>query len=112
MPFDQSQGATWGCFRREIEGARGTAIGTGQRNTADMLAGSTEAASAAQLCAALSFNGVRGWFLPPRAELAEMHQTLRATGLDDFRDAGTAANCEYLSPSTLVAVMASHLQFH
>src|SRR3546814_8785035 len=22
MPFDQSQGATWGCFRREIEGAR------------------------------------------------------------------------------------------
>src|SRR3546814_13809929 len=46
MPFDQSQGATWGCFRREIEGARGTAIGTGQRNTADMLAGSTEAASA------------------------------------------------------------------
>src|SRR3546814_17297594 len=95
MPFDQSQGATWGCFRREIEGARGTAIGTGQRNTADMLAGSTEAASAAQLCAARSFNGVRGWFLPSPDELAELYKTLRATGPGDFRDRGMADNCAY-----------------
>ena len=28
-PFDQSAGAKWGCFRRAIEGARGTAVGTG-----------------------------------------------------------------------------------
>src|SRR3546814_2695927 len=64
-----------------------------------MLAGSTEAASAAQLCAALSFNGVRGWFLPSRDELAEMYKTLRATGLGDFRDAGMADNCEYWARS-------------
>src|SRR3546814_12214179 len=85
MPFDQSQGATWGCFRREIEGARGTAIGTGQRNTADMLAGSTEAASAAQLCAALRFNGVRGWFLPSRDALAAMYKTKIGRGPDRAR---------------------------
>src|SRR3546814_7310947 len=68
-----------------------------------MLAGSTEAASAAQLCAALSFNGVRGWFLPSRDELAEMYKTLRATGLGDFRDAGMADNCEYWASSQLDA---------
>lgn len=111
MPFDQSQGAKWGCFRREIEGARGTAIGTGHRNTADMLAGCSEAAGAAQLCAALSFNGVTGWFLPSLDELAEMYKALRATGLGDFRDAGLADNCEYWTSSQLDSDMASHIDF-
>ena len=32
-PFDQSAGAKWGCFRHAIEGARGTAVGTGMQNT-------------------------------------------------------------------------------
>lgn len=69
-PFDQSAGATWGCFRRAIPGARGTAIGTGQQNTADMLAACSEPGAAAYLCSTLSLNGVRGWFLPSRDELA------------------------------------------
>ncbi len=41
-PFDQSGGAHWGCFRRLIDGARGTAVGTGKQNTADMLAACAE----------------------------------------------------------------------
>jgi hypothetical protein len=41
-PVDQSAGATWGCFRRAIAGARGTAIGTGRQNTSDMLASCPE----------------------------------------------------------------------
>lgn len=46
-PFDQSQGAKWGCFRRAIPGAAGTAIGTGLQNTKDMLAACAEPGSAA-----------------------------------------------------------------
>ena len=48
-PFDQSAGAKWGCFRRAIAGARGTAVGTGKQNTLDMLAACTEPGTAAQL---------------------------------------------------------------
>ena len=60
-PFDQSAGAPWGCFRRTVPGARGIAIGTGQQNTLDMIAACSEAGTAAQLCATLNVNGVRGW---------------------------------------------------
>ncbi len=111
MPFDQSQSAKWGGFRHEIPGARGTAIGTGRRNTADMLAGISDPGSAAQLCASLSFNGVTGWFLPSRDELAEMYKTLHATGLGDFRDAGLHDNCEYWASTQDDADMAAHIDF-
>ena len=47
-PFDQSAGAKWGCFRRAIAGARGTAVGTGRQNTHDMLAACTEPGTAAR----------------------------------------------------------------
>ena len=111
MPFDQSHSAKWGGFRQEVAGARGTAIGTGQRNTADMLAGCSEPASAAHLCAALSFNGVSDWFLPSTDELMEMYKALRATGIGDFRDGGLHDNCEYWASSQHDADMAAHIDF-
>ncbi len=87
-PFDQSAGAKWGCFRRAIAGARGTAVGTGRQNTEDMLAACPERGTAAQLCANYSLNGVGGWFLPSRDELALMYRNLKAAGAADFRDEG------------------------
>lgn len=69
-PYDQSAGAKWSCFCKAIPGARGTAVGTGKQNTLDMLAACPEPETAARLCADLSVNGVRGWFLPSRDELA------------------------------------------
>lgn len=111
MPFDQSQGARWGCFRRDVAGAKGTAIGTGKRNTAEMLASCSEPASAARLCATLSFNGVSDWFLPSLDELNQMYATLKATGIGDFRDAGMVDNCQYWTSSQLDADMASHVDF-
>src|SRR5690348_692273 len=77
MPFDQSLGAKWGCFRRLIDGARGTAIGAGRQNTQDMV-GCADRDTAARLCADLSFNGVTGWFLPSRDELLLMYRNLKA----------------------------------
>jgi hypothetical protein len=89
--FDQSEGAEWGCFRRAIASASGTAVGTGKQNTRDMLA-CAEPGMAAHLCANLSVNGIRGWFLPSRDELALMYRNLKAARIGDFRDAGVADN--------------------
>jgi DUF1680 family protein len=110
-PFDQSAGAKWGCFRRAIPGARGTAIGTGKQNTADMLAACAEPGTAAHLCATLNLNGLGGWFLPSRDELAAMYRNLKAAGLGGFRDAGLADNVLYWTSSQQTADMANHIDF-
>jgi len=110
-PFDQSAGAKWGCFRRTIPGARGTAVGTGKQNTADLLRACAEAGTAAELCANLGVSGVRGWFLPSRDEVALMYRNLRAAGIGDFRDGGVADNFTYWSSSQQSADMANHVDF-
>jgi DUF1680 family protein len=110
-PFDQSLGARWGCFRRAIPGATGTAIGTGLQNTKDMLAACAESGSAADLCAQLIVSGVRGWFLPSMDELAEMYRNLKAAGIGDFRDAGMVDNCQYWSSTQNDSDMAGHIDF-
>jgi hypothetical protein len=110
-PVDQSAGAKWGCFRHAIAGAKGTSVGTGRQNTLDMTATCTERATAADLCAAYTLNGVGGWFLPSRDELRLMFRNLNAAGLGDFRSAGMADNCEYWTSSQETADMAWHLDF-
>jgi uncharacterized protein len=110
-PVDQSLGAKWGCFRTQISGARGTAIGTGRMNTADMLAACAERGTAADLCAAYALNGIVGWFLPSRDELAMLYRNLKAAGLADFRDAGMTDNCQYWTSSQQTADMADHIDF-
>jgi len=110
-PFDQSAGAKWGCFRSAIAGARGTAVGTGKQNTLDMLAACPEAGTAAGLCANLSLNGVRGWFLPSRDEAVLMYRNLKATGAGVFEDRGVVDNFTYWTSSQQTADMAAHIDF-
>jgi DUF1680 family protein len=110
-PFDQSGGAKWGCFRTAIPGASGKEIGTGEKNTADMLAACAEQGSAAHLCANLSVSGVRGWYLPSTDELALMYRNLKAAGLGDFRDGGLADNFNYWTSTQSSADMADHIDF-
>ena len=110
-PFDQSAGAKWGCFRRAIPGARGTAVGTGRQNTLDMLAACPDAGTAAQLCATLDVNGMHGWFLPSREELLLMYRHLRATAVASFGDRGVSDNFTYWTSSQLTADMAGHIDF-
>lgn len=110
-PFDQSAGAKWGCFRREVAGARGTAIGTGNRNTADILAACDDPGSAASLCANLVLNGISGWFLPSTDELVLMYTNLAAHGLGDFRTSGVTDNFTYWASSQSSADMAAHVDF-
>jgi hypothetical protein len=110
-PFDQSAGAQWGCFRRLIDGARGTAVGTGKQNTADMLAACAEPATAAELCASLRVNGIGGWFLPSRDELVLMYRHLKAAGIGGFDDGGHPDNVQYWTSSQQTADMAAHIDF-
>ncbi len=110
-PYDQSAGAKWGCFRRLIPGARGTAVGTGKQNTIDMMAACTERGSAADLCANFNLNGIGGWFLPSRDELALMYKNLHATRLVDFGDSGKIDNFTYWASSQQTADMAAHTDF-
>jgi DUF1680 family protein len=110
-PADLSAGAKWGCFRTPVTGARGTAIGSGKQNTADIIAGCTIGGTAAELCANYSVNGVRGWFLPSRDELLEMYRALHATGAVDFGDRGVADNFTYWASTQQTTDMASHVDF-
>ena len=110
-PADQSAGAGWGCFRTEIAGARGTAVGTGRQNTTDILAACGKAGTAAELCASYRANGIGGWFLPSIDELAEMYRNLKVTGACDFGDRGFDDNFNYWSSSQVSADMARHLDF-
>jgi hypothetical protein len=110
-PFDQSAGARWGCFRRAIPGARGTAVGTGRQNTADILASCDDADTAASLCARLKVNGVGGWFLPSRDELAMMYGSLAARGVSDFGAHGAPDNVSYWTSTQQTADMANHIDF-
>jgi DUF1680 family protein len=110
-PVDQSAGAKWGCFRTPVKGARGTAVGSGRQNTADILAGCSAADTAAALCVNYTLNGVRGWFLPSRDELQLLYTNLKATGAVDFGDRGVADNFSYWASSQQTTDMASHIDF-
>ena len=93
-PFDQRSGAKWGCFRKTTSGARGTAVGTGKQNTQEMLTACSDPDTAAHLCVNLSLNGVSGWFLPSRDELALLYRNLHAKGMGGFLDHGFAAGVD------------------
>ena len=110
-PFDQSAGAKWGCFRRAIEGARGTSIGTGFQNTNEIVAACGDRDNAASLCASLSLNGFADWFLPSRDELAVMYTNLKATGVSDFGTRGVADNFSYWTSTQQTTDMANHIDF-
>ena len=76
-----------------------------------MLAACPERGTAAELCANYSLNGVGGWFLPSRDELALMYRNMKAAGVADFRDEGLADNCTYWSSSQVSADMAHQIDF-
>ena len=63
-----------------VTGADGTAIGTGEQNTADIVAqlGNVAATSAAVYCSDLVFGGQSDWFLPSQDELNQMYTNLHS----------------------------------
>ena len=77
---DQSTGAQWGCYGTAIPGADGTALGTGNQNTIDIMAGCATAGIAARICGDLVLNGFSDWYLPSKDELNKLYINRVAVG--------------------------------
>jgi hypothetical protein len=70
----------WGCNGTAISGADGTAIGTGNQNTIDIMTFCNEAGIAARLCGDLVLGGYSDWYLPSTSELNQLYLNKVAIG--------------------------------
>ncbi|MEI9810396.1 MAG: DUF1566 domain-containing protein [Bacteroidota bacterium] len=70
---DHSTVAEWGCIATTIAGADGTALGTGNQNTIDIMAGCPSTVIAARICGDLVLNGYSDWYLPSKDELNKLY---------------------------------------
>jgi hypothetical protein len=80
--------AKWGCKGTDIAGAAGTALGTGEQNTADILAGCNESGIAARLASDYARGAVDDWFLPTDSELDMLYFTFAALTLEQRKANG------------------------
>jgi hypothetical protein len=78
-PSDQGM-VPWGCNGTAISGADGTAIGTGNQNTIDIMTFCNEAGIAARLCGDLVLGGYSDWYLPSTSELNQLYLNKVAIG--------------------------------
>ena len=96
-PTDQVTiaGADWGCYNSTITGADGTALGTGNQNTIDIVNGCLTEGIAAKICYDLDLNGYTDWYLPSKDELDLMYTNLKAAGLSSFSSDFYWSSSEY-----------------
>ena len=94
--------AEWGCVGTNINGADGTAIGTGLQNTIDIEAGCSTTGIAADLCANLTLNGYSDWFLPSKDGFEELYNNIGPgdnLGLGNIANISTSSSANYWSSS-------------
>lgn len=77
---DQSNGIQWGCNSTQISGTS-YVLGSGEANTALIVAGCSDANFAAKLCDNLTLGGQSDWFLPSFEELVLIGKNLFSKGM-------------------------------
>ncbi len=77
---------TWGCQGTSIPGTLAT-VGSGENNTALILAACTAAGTVAKLCDNFSVNGFDDWFLPSSGEMDLIHDVLFINNIGGIPDA-------------------------
>ena len=80
---DQSTGIQWGCNGTTIPGTQLT-FGSGEANTALIVAGCTDPSFAAKLCDTLTLGGQTDWFLPSIDELNLMYKNIHLNNQGNF----------------------------
>ena len=75
---------TWGCEGTPIPGADGTALGTGNQNTLDIVTGCANAGIAAKVCNDLVEGGYSDWYLPSKDELDKLWLNKTLIGISSF----------------------------
>jgi len=91
-PKELSDGSEWGCVEKTIPGADATAIGKGNQNTKDVLAGCSQPGIAARRCSDLELNGYTDWYLPGKEELNKLY--MNRSKIEAFMDAFYWSSCE------------------
>ena len=89
--------AEWGCYGTLISGADGAEIGTGNQNTADILAGCSETNIAAYICDTLTLGGYNDWFLPSKDELNKLYENIGQGNALGLGNVGGFASNKYWS---------------
>jgi hypothetical protein len=79
-PYDPGATSPWGCPGTAITGADGTALGTGNQNTTDIMADCATVGIAARICGDLVLNGYIDWYLPSKDELNKLYINKEAIG--------------------------------
>ncbi len=95
-PIDQAT-SVWGCFGPSNTGAHNPNVGTGAENTAAIVAGCSEANTAAKVADAYVFNGFTDWFLPSSGELGLLYVQAHVVG--GFTLGNYWSSTEYYAPN-------------
>jgi len=104
----------WGCLNDPPQqndipillGADGTEIGTGNKNTNDIVSQCSQQNIAAKLCADFTNEGYSDWYLPSSVELDKLHTNRSIIGgFEDFlwywssTQIGSAAHAHWFGPN-------------
>ena len=116
QPFIGSK-RSWGCMGVDITGASGLAIGTGQQNTTDIIAGCSVYYNPAIIANDLVLNGYSDWYLPSKMELNQLVINKDLIGFFKFgstfiSSSSTASDYKYQSSSEISANTAWAFDFY
>jgi hypothetical protein len=107
---DLSSGAEWGCGTISLPGADGTAIGTGNQNTIDIMAGCSTPGIAARLCGDYAGGGYTDWYLPSKDELNKLY--INRVAIGGFIDWGYYSSSEYNVTAAWGQQFINGIQYH